>query len=59
MNNNEDYDKNYMSKLRKKLKLTQEYGIDSMMFYGDKGIATDLNEFMEMRYEVMRELAKI
>jgi len=30
-----------------------------MMFYGDKGIATDLNEFMEMRYEVMRELAKI
>ncbi len=59
MNNSEDYDKNYMSILRKKLNLTQDYGIDSMMFYGDKGIATDLNEFMEMRYEVMRELAKI
>ena len=58
-NNSEDYDKNYMSTLRKKLQLTQEYGIDSMMFYGDKGIATDLNEFMEMRYEVMRQLAKI
>lgn len=58
-NNSEDYDKDYISKLRKKLNLTQDYGIDSMMFYGNKGIATDLNEFMEMRYEVMRQLAKI
>ena len=30
----EDYDVPYISKLRKKLKLTEEYGIDSYCFYG-------------------------
>lgn len=55
----EEYDQNYISNLRKKLKLTADYGIDSAMFYNNKGIAEDLNEFMEMRSEVMRKLAKI
>lgn len=55
----EEYDQSYISNLRKRLNLTAEYGIDSAMFYGNKGIAEDLNEFMEMRSEVMRRLAKI
>ena len=55
----EDYDIQYISKIRKELNLTYEYGIDSAKFYGRKGITEDLNEFMEMRYEVMRKLAKI
>lgn len=59
MQGKEEYDQNYMSKLRKILNLTPDYGIDSAMFYGNKGVAEDLNEFMEMRSEVMRKLAKI
>lgn len=59
MNGREEYDQDYISQLRKKLELTAKYGIDSAMFYGNKGVAEDLNKFMEMRSEVMRKLAKI
>lgn len=55
----EEYDQTYISNLRKRLNLTAEYGIDSAMFYGNKGVAEELNKFMEMRSEVMRQLAKI
>ncbi|MGY3869063.1 type II toxin-antitoxin system death-on-curing family toxin [Aeromonas crassostreae] len=55
----EDYDKQYISKLRKKLKLTSDYGVDSYMFYGDRGFDKTLGRFMKMRDKVMRELAKI
>lgn len=55
----EEYDQSYMSELRKRLNLTAEYGVDSAMFYGNKGVTEELNEFMEMRSEVMRKLAKI
>ncbi|MBS4686314.1 type II toxin-antitoxin system death-on-curing family toxin [Aeromonas sobria] len=55
----EDYDKQYVSKLRKKLKLTAEYGVDSYAFYGDRGFDQTLGRFMKMRDKVMRELAKI
>lgn len=55
----EEYDQAYISNLRKRLNLTAEYGIDSVIFYGSKGVAEELNEFMEMRSEVMRKLAKI
>lgn len=54
----EDYDVQYIAKLRKKLKLTEEYGIDSECFYG--GFREDsMNKFMNSRHEVMRKLAKI
>jgi len=54
----EDYDVQYLLKLRKKLKLTEDYGIDSECFYG--GFREDsMNKFMNSRHEVMRKLAKI
>ncbi|WP_415776214.1 type II toxin-antitoxin system death-on-curing family toxin [Shewanella oncorhynchi] len=59
MSGKEEYDQSYIAQLRKRLKLTAEYGIDSAIFYGTKGVAEELNEFMEMRSEVMRKLAKI
>ncbi|WP_165088621.1 type II toxin-antitoxin system death-on-curing family toxin [Neisseria yangbaofengii] len=55
----EDFDPQYISKLRKLLKLTPENGIDSMRFYGEEGISEDLSEFMRFRLEVMKKLAKI
>jgi death-on-curing protein len=55
----EEYDQSYLSELRKRLNLTVDYGIDSARFYGQKGINDELNEFMEMRGEVFRKLAKI
>lgn len=55
----EEYDQIYIAGLRKRLNLTAEYGIDSAMFYGNKGVADELNELMDMRSEVMRKLAKI
>ncbi len=54
----EDYDVAYISKLRKKLKLTEEYGINSQCFYGGFS-EISLNKFMHSRHEVMRKLAKI
>ena len=58
-NGNEDYDKLYISKLRKALQLTSEYGVDSYAFYGKKSFSDKLSKFMLMRHKVMRELAKI
>lgn len=55
----EDYDKQYISKLRKKLRLTPDYGVDSFAFYGGRGFDETLGKFMNMRHKVMRELAKI
>ncbi|EPY1467800.1 type II toxin-antitoxin system death-on-curing family toxin [Pseudomonas aeruginosa] len=55
----EDYDKQYISKLRKKLKLTTAYGVDSFTFYGERGFDSTLGKFMKLRHKVMRELAKI
>lgn len=55
----EEYDQQYIAQLRKQLCLTPEYGIDSAMFYGNKGVSDELNGLMEMRSEVMRKLAKI
>lgn len=55
----EDYDPSYISELRKRLGLTAEEGIDSARFYGQKGIAEELNSFMQLRLDVMKRLAKI
>jgi death-on-curing protein len=55
----EDYDKQYISKLRRKLKLTPGYGVDSYSFYGERGFGDTLGKFMKIRHKVMRELAKI
>lgn len=55
----DDYDHQYVGELRKKLGLTAENGIDSARFYGQKGISEDLNEFMQLRLDVMKRLAKI
>jgi death on curing protein len=54
----EDYDQGYVSELRKRLRLTPEEGVDSARFYGQKGIADELNQFMQLRLEVMKRLAK-
>lgn len=55
----ENYDKQYIGRLRRKLKLTAEYGVDSFEFYGSKGFRSTLGNYMKMRDKVMRELAKI
>jgi death-on-curing protein len=55
----EDYDQGYISGLRKRLGLTAEEGVDSARFYGQKGITDELNQFMQMRLEVMKRLAKV
>lgn len=55
----EDYDPAYISELRKRLNLTAEHGVDSARFYGQKGIAEELNQFMQLRLDVMKRLAKI
>lgn len=55
----EDYDPFYISGLRKRLGLVPEEGIDSSRFYGHKGIAEELNVFMQLRLDVMKRLAKI
>ena len=55
----EDYDKQYIQRLRKTLKLTSPYGVDSFAFYGERGFSQTLGKFMLMRHKVMRELAKI
>lgn len=55
----EDYDPYYISELRKRLCLNVENGIDSLKFYGQKGISEELNQFMMLRLDVMKRLAKI
>ncbi|AQR64041.1 hypothetical protein BXU06_02420 [Aquaspirillum sp. LM1] len=54
----EDYDPTYIAELRKRLELTTEQGIDSARFYGQKGISDELNQFMQLRLDVMQRLAK-
>ncbi|MNZ33341.1 Toxin Doc [compost metagenome] len=54
----EDYDPGYISELRKRLDLTAEAGVDSARFYGQKGISEELNQFMQLRIDVMKRLAK-
>lgn len=53
----EDYDQPYISELRKRLGLVAEEGVDSARFYGQKGIADELNVFMQLRLDVMKRLA--
>lgn len=53
------YHTHYVAKLRKRLKLTAEYGIDSDRFYGNKGPKEYISEMIELRNEVIRRLAKI
>ena len=55
----EDYDPPYISELRRRLNLIAEEGVDSARFYGQKGIADELNTFMQLRLDVMKRLAKI
>ncbi len=52
------YHTDYISGLRKRLRLTPEDGIDSGMFYGHKGVSDAASTFIELRIEVMRRLAK-
>jgi len=52
------YHTDYISGLRKRLGLTPEQGIDSARFYGLKGSANTASQFIELRIEVMRNLAK-
>ena len=55
----DEYDQQYIADLRKRLGLTPDNGVDSARFYGQRGIAEDLNEFMRLRLDVMKRLAKI
>jgi death-on-curing protein len=55
----EDYDKQYISNLRRKLKLIPDCGVDSYSFYGERGFSETLGRFMKLRHKVMRDLAKI
>lgn len=55
----EDYDVKYVKGLRRRLKLTPEYGVDSLEFYSVKGVNETLNKYMRVRHQVMRWLAKI
>ncbi|WP_346353105.1 Fic family protein [Azotosporobacter soli] len=55
----EEYDREYVAELRKRLNLTVAYGIDSARFYGEKGISDELNDYMQLHSEVFRWLAKI
>lgn len=53
------YHTHYVAELRKRLKLTPEYGVDSDRFYGKKGLKDSVSEMIEIRNEVIRRLAKI
>ena len=52
------YHTDYISGLRKRLGLTPENGIDSARFYGQKGVSNTASQFIELRLEVIRKLAK-
>jgi len=52
------YHTDYIAGLRKRLKLTPEFGVDSAKFYGHKGVANTASQFIELRIEVMSRLAK-
>ncbi len=53
------YHTHYIAELRKRLKLTPEYGVDSDKFYGKKGLKESISEMIALRNEVIRRLAKI
>lgn len=52
------YHTDYVSNLRKRLGLTPSDGVDSALFYGHKGVGNHAALFIELRVEVMRQLAK-
>lgn len=53
------YHTDYIAGLRKRLNLTPEHGVDSAKFYGQKGTANTASQFIELRIDVMRRLAKL
>lgn len=52
------YHTDYIWGIRKRLGLTPENGIDSARFYDHKGLTDMASQFIELRIEVMRRLAK-
>ena len=52
------YHTHYIAELRKRLKLTPEYGVDSDRFYQSKNIDDSISEIVEIRNTVIRKLAK-
>lgn len=52
------YHTDYVSGLRKRLGLVTEKGVDSAMFYGGRGVREDATLFIEIRIEVMKQLAR-
>lgn len=52
------YHTDYIVGLRKRLGLTPEHGVDSARFYGHKGVSNTASQFIELRIEVIRRLAK-
>ncbi len=52
------YHTDYIAGVRKRLDLTPEHGVDSALFYGQKGVANTASQFIELRSEVIRRLAK-
>jgi len=52
------YHTHYIAELRKRLGLTRENGIDSVVFYGAPTTANTASEFIELRWAVMSRLAK-
>ena len=53
------YHTHYIADLRKRLKLTPEYGVDSDRFYGNKGLKESVSEMIEIRNAVIRRLASL
>jgi death on curing protein len=52
------YHTDYISGLRKRLGLTPENGIDSNKFYGKRDSTNTASQFIELRINAMRKLAK-
>ncbi len=52
------YHTDYIAGLRKRLSLTPDQGVDSAQFYGHKGVSNTASQFIELRIEVIRRLAK-
>lgn len=52
------YHTDYIWGLRKRLGLVPENGIDSVKFYGGKGVVETASQFVDLRIEVINNLAK-
>lgn len=52
------YHTHYVAELRRRLGLTRENGIDSVVFYGSPTTANTASEFITLRWAVMSRLAK-